>query len=93
MDANKNKPKIVLAVQNSASSDEFLNKLKTGEHLMVVADEVHNLGSEDFQNSINPLWSKAWFRTLMRDSMILMAQTKFFHILETTESVIELKDV
>lgn len=41
-------PKIILAVQNSASSDEFISKIYQGEHLMLVADEVHSLGSKTF---------------------------------------------
>jgi superfamily II DNA or RNA helicase len=38
-------PRIVLATLPTAASDEFRQRLTPGEHLMLVADEVHRLGS------------------------------------------------
>ena len=37
--------RLVLATVQTASSDEFRTQLAAGEHLMLVADEVHRLGS------------------------------------------------
>jgi superfamily II DNA or RNA helicase len=37
-------PRIVVAVVGSAVSEEFLKRLMTGRHLMIVGDEVHTLG-------------------------------------------------
>jgi len=51
-DSTKN-PKIILAVQNSASSDEFISKIYQGDQLMLVADEVHSLGSKTFSKVFN----------------------------------------
>lgn len=42
-------PRIVLAMMATASADEFRNSIEQGEHLLVVADEVHQIGSP--QNS------------------------------------------
>jgi superfamily II DNA or RNA helicase len=39
------RPRIVLATLQSASNDDFLSRLRSGPHLMLVADEVHRLGS------------------------------------------------
>jgi superfamily II DNA or RNA helicase len=38
-------PRIVLATVQTASSDDFRQRLAAGNHLMLVADEVHRLGS------------------------------------------------
>jgi superfamily II DNA or RNA helicase len=38
-------PRIVLATVQTASSDEFVRRLARGPHLMLMADEVHRLGS------------------------------------------------
>ena len=38
-------PRIVLATVQTASTDDFRHRLSAGEHLMLVADEVHRLGS------------------------------------------------
>lgn len=38
-------PRVILATYASARSGNFANKLRTGKHLMVAADEVHNFGS------------------------------------------------
>lgn len=42
------KHKVIIATNQTASSDSFLKLLKTGSHVFLLADEVHNLGS--FQN-------------------------------------------
>ena len=47
-------PRIVVAVTGSAVSDEFLKRLMTGKHLMIVGDEVHTLG----QTQCIPLLNK-----------------------------------
>ena len=41
--------RIVIAMMQTAASDEFLKTITEGEHLLVVADEVHQIGSP--QNS------------------------------------------
>ena len=41
-----NRNRIVVAVMDTAASDQFLSSVSQGEHLMLVADEVHRLGSE-----------------------------------------------
>ena len=38
-------PRILLGTMQTASTDEFLTKVRGGEHLLVVADEVHEIGS------------------------------------------------
>lgn len=38
-------PRIVLATVQTASTEDFRQRLAAGEHLMLVADEVHRLGS------------------------------------------------
>lgn len=38
-------PRIILSTMQTASSDGFLRNIRGGEHLMVVADEVHQTGS------------------------------------------------
>jgi len=47
-------PRIVVSVIGSAVSEEFLKRLMTGKHLMVVGDEVHTLG----QTQCIPLLNK-----------------------------------
>lgn len=39
--------RIVLATYQTAATDRFLELLRTGEHLLVVADEVHRVGAPD----------------------------------------------
>lgn len=41
-------PRITLAVMATAASKEFIAKLHAGDHLLVVADEVHQLGSPKY---------------------------------------------
>ncbi len=43
-------PRLVVAMMPTASSDEFRKGISQGEHLLVVADEVHQIGSP--QNSL-----------------------------------------
>lgn len=38
-------PRIVIATMQTAASDEFMRSIAGGEHLMLVADEVHQIGS------------------------------------------------
>jgi len=47
-------PRVVVAVIGSAVSEEFLKRLMTGRHLLVVGDEVHTLG----QSQCIPLLNK-----------------------------------
>lgn len=46
-------PRLILATVRTASSDRFLRSLVGGEHLMIVADEVHRLGSPRNSNLLN----------------------------------------
>jgi superfamily II DNA or RNA helicase len=39
--------RIVIAILNSACSPDFLKKIQTGSHLLVVGDEVHTLGQKN----------------------------------------------
>ncbi len=39
------KPRIVISTMNTASENDFIDYLSQGEHLFIVADEVHRLGS------------------------------------------------
>lgn len=40
-------PRIVLATMQTAAKAEFRGRVRAGEHLMIVADEVHQIGSPD----------------------------------------------
>lgn len=42
-------PRLIVATMPTAATDEFRNSLSTGDHLLIVADEVHQIGSP--QNS------------------------------------------
>jgi len=46
-------PRIVLATVQSAASRAFRNLCSDGEHLFLVADEVHRLGAQDAQNILS----------------------------------------
>ena len=48
-DANSNMNKIVVATMPTAANPEFIDRISAGEHLFVVADEVHRLGSPQRQ--------------------------------------------
>lgn len=38
-------PRITLAIMDSASSEQFRERIQAGDHLLIVADEVHRIGS------------------------------------------------
>lgn len=44
---NPVKPRVILAMMPTACSDDFLDQVQQGDHLFVVADEVHRLGSPE----------------------------------------------
>lgn len=46
-------PRIVLAVMASASSKEFTAQVKGGAHLLIVADEVHQVGSQEYSSVLS----------------------------------------
>lgn len=41
------KPRLVLSTMQTASTEEFLAKLRQGDHLFLIADEVHRMGSTE----------------------------------------------
>ena len=45
---SESQPKIIIAILDSASSDEFLEKINDEGRLMLIADEVHRVGSKHF---------------------------------------------
>ena len=45
---SESQPKIIIAILDSASSDEFLEKINDEGRLMLIADEVHRVGSNHF---------------------------------------------
>ncbi|ASS37453.1 type III restriction endonuclease subunit R [Mogibacterium pumilum] len=45
--------RIIIATMDTASSNEFIKKLSQGSHLMLVADEVHRMGSPKRRNILN----------------------------------------
>lgn len=45
--------KVVIAIMSTAASPEFYQNVEAGEHLFIVADEVHNLGSAKRRNVFN----------------------------------------
>ena len=46
-------PRVVLAVMASASSKEFTAQIKDGAHLLMVADEVHQVGSQEYSAALS----------------------------------------
>ena len=42
---------VIIAIMNTASKDEFIKAVNGGDHLFVVADEVHRMGSPSHQKS------------------------------------------
>lgn len=44
--------RIVLATMDTASSDDFLQKISQGEHIFIVADEMHRLGSKNRRKTL-----------------------------------------
>ena len=49
-DPNINEKQIILGIAKSVSHDDFTSTIKDGEHLMILADEAHNLGAKDMSN-------------------------------------------
>lgn len=47
---NRPEPRIVIATLQTASTDDFLDRVSGGPHLMLVADEVHRVGAEQFSH-------------------------------------------
>ena len=43
--SSSDNPRIILATMDTAYSDEFVHKISSGDHLFVVVDELHRLGS------------------------------------------------
>jgi superfamily II DNA or RNA helicase len=43
------RPRIVVSTMQTACSEDFLNRIAQGEHLFVIADEVHRMGSPSNQ--------------------------------------------
>lgn len=46
-------PRVVIATLATAASDLFLNRIRGGDHLLVVADEVHRIGSRAYQRILD----------------------------------------
>ena len=46
-------PRIVLATVQTAASDDFRQRVAGGEHVMIVADEVHRLGSPQYRQLLD----------------------------------------
>lgn len=44
---------IILSLMPTAAKDDFLSNLSQGEHLFIVADEVHRLGSSEYRKILN----------------------------------------
>ena len=45
--------RVVIATMQTAASSEFLQNLRQGSHLMIVADEVHQIGSQYLSNALS----------------------------------------
>ena len=50
---SKSMYKIVIAIMDTASGDKFVNNVVGGKHLLLVADEVHRIGSPARRNILN----------------------------------------
>ena len=46
-------PRIVLATMQTAASPDFLERVVQGDHLLMIADEVHRVGSPNHQNILS----------------------------------------
>jgi len=44
---------IVIAIMDSSATDAFIDRVSWGKHLLVVADEVHNLGAPGYATLLN----------------------------------------
>ncbi len=49
---------IIIAVQKTASTEEFKTQIKLPERMLIVADEVHTLGSENFSDFFDVKFGK-----------------------------------
>ena len=56
-DLHSESPRVVISTYASARSETFKSKLRTGKHLLLAADEVHNFGSA--QNRVLAEWLEA----------------------------------
>lgn len=45
--------KVIIAIMDTACSNQFVNSVLSGEHLLIVADEVHRIGSRARRNILN----------------------------------------
>lgn len=54
--SNESKPRIIIAVLKTASKQEFISNIEHGDHLFVVADEVHESGSIGNSN-VYSIWA------------------------------------
>ena len=46
-------PKVIIAIRNTAATDEFRKNLQGVDDLMIVADEVHTLGSNNYSKVLD----------------------------------------
>lgn len=51
--SSKSINKITIAIMDTACSNQFVNSVSSGEHLLIVADEVHRMGSKARRNILN----------------------------------------
>jgi superfamily II DNA or RNA helicase len=48
-----NRKKILISTLQTASKEEFISKINQGNHLFLIIDEVHNVGSDKYSNLLN----------------------------------------
>jgi superfamily II DNA or RNA helicase len=46
-------PRFILAMMQTACSEDFVDRLSQGNHLMLIIDEVHQIGSAKLSNCLN----------------------------------------
>lgn len=46
-------PRVVIATVNSAATDDFVSRVPGGSHLLLIADEVHTVGSPGFRKVLD----------------------------------------
>ena len=51
----KSNPHIIVSTLQTASTDKFLKEIQDGNHLFLIADEVHRCGSQQFRSVFNIL--------------------------------------
>ena len=92
---NDKRPKVIIAIVNTASSDDFLHNLNQGDHLMLIADEVHRLGSSKFSRalSINAGARLGLSATPKRYGDPLGTERIYDYFKNSLEPIIKLKDV